>query len=80
MSDNGAMFTLLTIATKSNWNGDADKITAGWIGALVLGLMIVATVLLLWSFTRQLKKTNAANEAGVYGSDEAPAPSTDDQA
>jgi hypothetical protein len=74
------MFTLLTIATKSNWDGDADKITAGWIGALVLGLLIVATVLLLWSFTRQLKKTNAANEAGVYDTDGAPAaPSRDDQ-
>ncbi len=73
------MIALLTIAT-SNWDGDADKVTAGWIGALVLGLLIVATVLLLWSFTRQLKKTNAANEAGVYGSDEADAPSADDQA
>jgi hypothetical protein len=71
------MIALLTLAT-SNWDGDADKVTAGWIGALVLGLMIVATVLLLWSFTRQLKKTNAANEAGVYGSDDAP--SGDDQA
>ena len=73
------MIALLTIAT-SNWDGDADKVTAGWIGALVLGLLIVATVLLLWSFTRQLKKTNAANEAGVYGTDEADARSTDDQA
>ena len=25
------MFTLLTLATKSNWDGDADKVTAGWI-------------------------------------------------
>lgn len=73
------MIALLTIAT-SNWDGDADKVTAGWIGALVLGLLIVATALLLWSFTRQLKKTNAANEAGVYGSDEADTPSADDQA
>ncbi|TCJ24156.1 hypothetical protein [Nocardioides jejuensis] len=72
------MFTLLTLATKSNWDGDADKVTAGWIGALVLGLLIVATVLLLWSFTRQLKKVRSADAAGVYGTDEDT--STDDQA
>lgn len=71
------MIALLTIAT-SNWDGDADKITAGWIGALVLGLLIVATALLLWSFTRQVKKANAAKEAGVFGNDETP--SADDQA
>ena len=77
------MITPLTIAM-SNWNGDADKITAGWIGALVLGLLIVATGLLFWSFTRQLKKASAANDAGVYGNDEAPeapdASSPDDRA
>jgi hypothetical protein len=74
------MIALLTIAT-SNWDGDADKITAGWVGALVIGLLIVATALLCWSFTRQMKKTNAADKAGVYGSDEAPeTPSTNDNA
>ncbi|HSX67289.1 hypothetical protein [Nocardioides sp.] len=73
------MIALLTIAT-SNWDGDADKITAGWIGALVIALLIVATVLLFWSFTRQLKKTNAAQQAGVYGNDESSDPSADDNA
>ncbi|MDO7868836.1 hypothetical protein [Nocardioides jiangxiensis] len=64
------MYALLTILTKSNWNGDDDKIVAGWIGFTVLMALIVATALLCWSFTRQMKKVRSADAAGVYGTDE----------
>jgi hypothetical protein len=43
-----------------------NDVKAGW-GALGLMLLLVAAVVfLLWSFTRQLKKVRAAQEAGVY--------------
>jgi hypothetical protein len=35
-------------------------------------LLIAAVVFLLWSFTRQIKKVRAAQEAGVYGDDDDP--------
>jgi hypothetical protein len=43
-----------------------NDVRAGW-GALGLMLLLIAAVVfLLWSFTRQLKKVRAAQEAGVY--------------
>jgi hypothetical protein len=43
-----------------------NNVRAGW-GALGLMLLLIAAVaFLLWSFTRQLKKVRAAQEAGVY--------------
>jgi flagellar biosynthesis/type III secretory pathway M-ring protein FliF/YscJ len=45
---------------------DDNDVTAGWVGALVFVLLIVAVVILLRSFTKQLKKVDKAEEAGVY--------------
>jgi hypothetical protein len=43
-----------------------NDVKAGW-GALGLMLLLIAAVVfLLWSFTRQIKKVRAAQEAGVY--------------
>jgi hypothetical protein len=43
-----------------------NDVRAGW-GALGLMLLLIAAVVFLfWSFTRQLKKARAAQEAGVY--------------
>ncbi len=51
-----------------------DKnVVAGPLGFFVLLGLIIATALLLWNFTKQIKKAKAAEEAGVFGSDEAPA-------
>ncbi len=44
-----------------------NNVKAGWVGALVFVLLIAAVTILLRSFTKQLKKVNAADKAGVYG-------------
>jgi hypothetical protein len=48
-----------------------DDVVAGPWGALVFVFLIAATVLLLFSFTKQLRKTQAAKEAGVFGEPDA---------
>ena len=49
---------------------DKDVKAGGW-GALILVLLIVAVVVLAFSFTKQLRKAQAAKDAGVYGDDAA---------
>ncbi|UMG91492.1 hypothetical protein [Nocardioides sp. TF02-7] len=44
-----------------------EDVVAGPIGALVFFGLVVAVALLLWSFTRRLKKVDRAREEGVYG-------------
>jgi Na+-driven multidrug efflux pump len=46
---------------------EANDVTAGWIAALVFAFLIVAVVFLARSFVKQLRKAQAAREAGVYG-------------
>jgi len=48
-----------------------NDVKAGWVALVVVLLLVVAVVFLLRSFTKQLKKVDAAEEAGVY--DEKPA-------
>jgi hypothetical protein len=47
---------------------DGD-VVAGPIGAVVVVLLILAVVFLLFSFTKQMRKTQSAKEAGVFGED-----------
>jgi cbb3-type cytochrome oxidase subunit 3 len=60
------MTHLVVLAASSDPRPDANSVVAGAAGATVFVLLIVAVALLLWSFTRQLKKARAAQEAGVY--------------
>jgi hypothetical protein len=46
-----------------------DDVVAGAWGAVMFVGLILATAFLLWSFTRQLKKTDAARDAGVFDDD-----------
>ena len=45
---------------------DEDVKAGGW-GALVFVLLILAVVVLAFSFVKQLRKAQAAKDAGVYG-------------
>lgn len=53
-----------------------NAVKAGWTAFAVFIFLIIATVFLLWSMTRQLRKAKAANEAGVLPSQH-DAPSSD---
>jgi hypothetical protein len=50
-----------------------NDVVAGWVGAVVLVALIIAVVFILRSFTKQLKKVEEADKAGVYGRDDEPA-------
>jgi hypothetical protein len=53
-----------------------DKdVKAGWTAFALFLLLGVAVALLGWSLVRQLRKAQAAEDAGVYGHDEEPAES-----
>jgi hypothetical protein len=55
---------------------DANDVTAGGTALLVFLFLILAVVVLLRSFVKQLRKTQAAREAGVFG-DEPAAPGSE---
>lgn len=44
-----------------------NDVTAGWIGATVFVLLILAVVFLSFSLVKQLRKAKEAADAGVYG-------------
>ena len=58
---------LTVTTTPSDPVPEDDDVVAGPWGAVMFVFLVVATVLLLWSFTRQLRKAQAAKDAGVYG-------------
>ncbi len=45
---------------------DDDVVAGGW-GALMFVFLIAATVFLCFSLVKQLRKAQAARDAGVYG-------------
>lgn len=45
---------------------DAEDVVAGWVGAVVLLLLVAAVVVLAFSLVRQLRKADRAEDAGVY--------------
>ncbi len=64
------MTGIIALAAASDPRPDDNNVVAGWLGFAVLIALIIAVVLILRSFTKQLKKVDAAEEAGVYGQDD----------
>lgn len=60
------MSFVVALVLASDPRPDDNKVVAGWVGAVVFIALILAVVLILRSFTRQLKKVDAAQEAGVF--------------
>ncbi|GAB3865172.1 hypothetical protein GCM10028801_35230 [Nocardioides maradonensis] len=44
-----------------------NSVVAGPWGAAMFAFLILMTVLICWSFTKQLKKAQKAKDAGVFG-------------
>ncbi len=55
-----------------------EDVKAGWTALVLFLLLIGAVVLLAFSLVKQLRKAQAAEDAGVYGSDPEPAESDSD--
>ena len=63
--------SVLVQAAASDPPPSENDVVAGWVGGVVLIALVIAVVFILRSFTKQLKKVEAADQAGVY--DEKPA-------
>ncbi len=52
-----------------------NDVKAGWVAFAIFIGLILAVAFLGWSLTKQLRKVDAAEEAGLYGpSDKKPVP------
>ena len=49
---------------------EPEDVKAGWTAFVLFLLLFVAVGLLGWSLVRQLRKAQAAEDAGVYGRDD----------
>jgi hypothetical protein len=60
----------MTLASLALWvveqTPEDEDVVAGWTGAVVIGLLVLAVVFLGFSLTKQLRKAERAEEAGVY--------------
>jgi ABC-type uncharacterized transport system permease subunit len=55
-----------------------EDVKAGWTALVLFLLLIAAVVVLAFSLVKQLRKAQAAEDAGVYGSDDGPTVSDSD--
>jgi TRAP-type C4-dicarboxylate transport system permease small subunit len=62
------MIGVLALALASDPRPDDNNVVAGWVGAAVFVGLILAVAFILRSFTKQMKKVEAADKAGVYDS------------
>lgn len=68
------MLTLLMVALTDlpdDPKPEDGDVVAGPLGFVMFILLILAVVLLLFSFAKQMRKVRAAREAGVFGEDAA---------
>jgi hypothetical protein len=63
---------LLTLAAKGP---EAKDVKAGWLAFGIFLLLVAATAALCFNFVKQLRKAQAAKDAGAYG--DAPVPPAD---
>jgi hypothetical protein len=63
------MIDVVALALASDPRPDDNNVVAGWLGFAVMVALIVAVVLILRSFTKQLKKVDAAKQSGVFDDD-----------
>ncbi len=54
---------------------EAEDVTAGWVAFVIFIALILAVAFLGWSMTKQVRKVDAAEDAGLYDpSDREPRP------
>ena len=59
---------------------EAEDVKAGWTALVLFLLLIAAVVVLGFSLVKQLRKAQAAKDAGVYGDEPEPEPEADSAA
>lgn len=61
------LMLLGTVLHLADETPQAEDVKAGWVALVLFLLLIAALVFLIFSFLKQLRKAQAAKEAGVYG-------------
>ena len=56
-----------------------EDVTAGPWGAIMIGALVVAVVILMRSFLKQMRRADHAKAEGVYGDEPVPQKPTDDE-
>ena len=62
---------LLPLALASDQAPEPEEVKAGWTALIIFLLLILAVVVLAFSLVKQLRKAQAARDAGVYGDEPA---------
>ena len=57
---------------------EPEDVTAGWTALVIFLLLIAAVVFLGFSLVKQLRKAQAAKDAGVFGDPEEPSEDRED--
>ena len=61
------LLALLPVASLAAKAPEAKDVKAGWLAFGIFLMLIVATVLLCLNFLKQLRKAQAAKDAGAFG-------------
>jgi len=79
MSVAAVLFPLTELVVRAADRTPKDEdVKAGWTALVLFLLLIAAVVVLAFSLVKQLRKAQAAEDAGVYGSDDEPTDSDSD--
>lgn len=65
------LLALVSFTDRLPQGPEPEDVKAGWTAFAIFLLLIVALVVLMFSMVKQLRKAQAAKDAGVYGDDEA---------
>ncbi|WP_310530290.1 hypothetical protein [Nocardioides sp.] len=71
------MVTLTLLAAVTEGPAPED-VKAGWVALIIFLLLALAVAFLGWSLTKQLRKAQAAKDAGAYGDQPVEADSADE--
>ena len=70
---------VLALVRLADQTPEEDDVTAGPWGAIMIGALVVAVIILMRSFLKQMRKADQAKEAGVFGDEPAAPEPTDDE-
>ena len=72
------LLALVSLTDQLPEGPEPEDVKAGWTAFAVFLLLVGATVLLMFNFVKQLRKTQAAKDAGVFDDADEPADSPTD--
>jgi hypothetical protein len=75
---NAVYAVVLPLVALADKGPEPKDVKAGWLAFGIFLLLVAATVALCFNFVKQLRKAQAAKDAGAYGDAPAPPDATTD--